>query len=599
MARIPDTFIDDLLHRVDIVEVINQRVPLKRAGREYTACCPFHEEKTPSFTVSATKQFYHCFGCGAHGSAIRFLMEYEGLGFVDSVNELARSVGMEVPLESGQAPQVEKDQKQPLYDLLEQANRYYQQQLRSHAQAPTAVDYLKNRGVSGAIAKQYEIGFAPSGWDNLKQALRCSDEQLLEAGLSARADSGKVYDRLRERITFPIRDQRGRLCGFGGRILAGDGAKYLNSPETAIFHKGEELYGLYQLQQAERHPRQVVVVEGYLDVIALAQHGASYAVAALGTALTSAHIRKLFRVTSKLVLCFDGDKAGKRAAERSLEQLLPHMQDGRQAEFLFLPQGDDPDTYIRREGLEGFEAQLMKCEPLSEFLFRFLQQECDLQTMEGRAKLAERARPWVNRIPKGFFQKLVRDELNRMTGVDLPENLETTNRREPRPRGQAGSTDALSTPAQPNRPLRKAFVYLLNHPQLVAQISADQLALLSDQEGHGMALFRQLVEFYLRSTDSNLSLFIEQLSDSRDASHLATLSQTEPPAGDPASWSAEFCSLIDDLTGVIHHQRGRLGDHHRKRWNQLTDKFTKEGLSPQEQDEYRQLRDHFKGQSKQ
>jgi len=595
MSRIPDSFIDDLLRRVDIVDVVNRRVPLKRSGKEYSACCPFHDEKTPSFTVSEQKQFYHCFGCGAHGSAIRFLMEYDGLGFVDSINDLAQMAGMEVPREAGETHQPSQEKTSPLYDLLEQANSYYRLQLREHPAAKSAVDYLKNRGVSGEIAGRFEVGFAPPGWDNLSTAL--SETQpalLLDAGLTSQSDQGSYYDRLRERITFPIRDQRGRLVGFGGRLLDGDGPKYLNSPETAIFHKGEELYGLYQLQQVQRQPAHVVVVEGYLDVIALAQFGATYAVAALGTALTPDHIRKLYRVTQKLVLCFDGDRAGRKAAERSLDNLLPQMQEGRQANFLFLPDGDDPDTFIRREGLNGFEAQIRNAEPLSRFLFATLQRDCDLTTLDGKARLAEIAQPWVAKIPDGFFKQLIRQELQQLTGINLPDrDLPAAQ-----PAVRRSTSTAPTPSANPGRVLRKAFVFLLQQPEIAQRISPETLTRLANRDQPGFDLFCRLISYFQASTTASISLFMDQLESTQEAAALTRLLQHPSPPGDTPTWAAEFDSLLSDLTGAIHKNRGRLGDHHRRRENELIEKFTSGGLSDDEKTELRQLQEAHRGQSK-
>ncbi|MEW8281341.1 MAG: DNA primase, partial [Candidatus Thiodiazotropha taylori] len=345
-GKIPTHFIDQLLNRVDIVDVINRRVTLKKAGKEFQACCPFHDEKTPSFTVSPSKQFYHCFGCGAHGSAIGFLMEYDNLGFVEAVEELAQSAGLEVPREGGneQGPDL-----RPLYELMEKTARFYQHQLKHHAESPAAVDYLKSRGMSGQIAASYGIGFAPPGWDNLTGTLgsdKASLERLNKCGLLSESN-GKQYDRFRNRIIFPIRDPRGRTIGFGGRVLGDDKPKYLNSPETPLFHKGRELYGLYEARQANREISNLLVVEGYMDVVALAQHNIQNAVATLGTATTHEHLELIFRNCPEVIFCFDGDRAGRDAAWKALNTSLPLMRDGREVRFLFLPQGEDPDTQVR------------------------------------------------------------------------------------------------------------------------------------------------------------------------------------------------------------------------------------------------------------
>jgi len=368
-GRIPQQFIDDLLNRVDIVEIIDSRVPLKKKGKEYSACCPFHNEKTPSFTVSQNKQFYHCFGCKANGSAIGFLMEYEHLSFPDAIEELARSQGIDVPYEGGQRPDPEAKKAQTdLYDLMQEADQFYQKQLRQHALSEQAVNYLKERGLSGEVAKIFGIGFAPDGWDNLLKALGTTPEHekaLVTAGMLIQKDNGKCYDRFRDRIMFPIRDRRGRCIAFGGRILPKEqpndkDAKYLNSPETPLFHKGRELYGLYEARQALRDIPRLMVVEGYMDVVALAQFEVRYAVATLGTATTPDHLQRLFQLTSEVVFCFDGDRAGKEAAWRALQTCLPEMRDGRETRFMFLPDGEDPDSYIRKIGKEAFELEISR-----------------------------------------------------------------------------------------------------------------------------------------------------------------------------------------------------------------------------------------------
>jgi len=372
-GRIPQHFIDDLLTRIDIVEVIDHRVPLKKAGHEYKACCPFHGEKTPSFTVSQVKQFYHCFGCGEHGNAISFLMDYEHMDFVEAIEALAHGAGIEVPREAGtdQAPQ---SSNQAAYDLLEQTAQYYQQQLRDHAEAQRAVDYLKERGLTGEVAARFGIGFAPPGWDNLTRALgndKKIQQELLNTGLVIeRNDSSGIYDRFRDRIQFPIHDRRGRTIGFGGRVINKDDTpKYLNSPETPVFHKGRELYGLYEARKAMRKLVRILVVEGYMDVVALAQFDINYAVATLGTATTHDHLETLFRTVPEIIFCFDGDRAGRQAAWRALENTLPVLRDGRAARFLFLPDGEDPDSQVRKTGKTGFEAAMDQATHLSDFFF--------------------------------------------------------------------------------------------------------------------------------------------------------------------------------------------------------------------------------------
>ncbi len=416
---IPKNFIQDLLNRLDIVDVVERYVPLKKAGANFVACCPFHNEKSPSFTVSQTKQFYHCFGCGAHGTAIGFVMEHAGLGFVDAVEELARNVGMEVPHER-QAPGETYQKVAPdLYEVMQTATRYYREQLKQNQHA---IDYLKQRGLSGEIAAKFGIGYAPDGWQNLAAAFPdYQDEILNETGLVITGDEGKRYDRFRDRIMFPIINQRGQVIGFGGRVLDKGEPKYLNSPETPLFEKGRELYGLYQAQKAIRAGQQVLVVEGYMDVVALAQHGVEYAVATLGTATTPYHVQKLLRLTEHIVFCFDGDKAGQRAAWRALENALPHLQDGKRISFLFLPVEHDPDSFIRQFGKAAFEQLVRDAMPLSSYLLREVGMGLDLGTQEGRNQLLQRAKPLLTAIVAPATALLLRKEVAALSGVSQTE----------------------------------------------------------------------------------------------------------------------------------------------------------------------------------
>ena len=422
---IPQTFIDDLLDRVDIVDVVNSRVQLKKAGKNYKACCPFHEEKSPSFTVAQDKQFYYCFGCGAGGNALGFVMEFDRLDFLPAVEMLAKNAGMEIPREAAPDQRVTK-QKDSLYSILTQSDKFFRQQLRTHQGAKVAVDYLKGRGLSGKIAAQFGVGYAPPGWDNLLKVAGGDDQKnklLDESGMIiVKPEEKKQYDRFRHRIMFPIRDQRGRTIGFGGRVLDESTPKYLNSPETPVFHKGRELYGLYEARQALKETPCLIMVEGYMDVIALAQYGIANAVATLGTALTENHLQKLFRYTSEIVFCFDGDSAGRRAAARSLEIALPEMRDGVSAKFLFLPDGEDPDSMVRQLGTEAFLGQVEKSQPLSEFLFEQLSDGIDSSTADGKARLSKICAPQINRIPQGVFRQLMLEELSRRTGVSA-DNL--------------------------------------------------------------------------------------------------------------------------------------------------------------------------------
>ena len=418
-GRIPESFIDDVLARTDLVELINGYVHLKRSGKNYSACCPFHQEKTPSFTVSPDKQFYYCFGCGASGNAIGFMMEYTRLGFVESIETLARNLSMEVPKdENNSAP---KQDYQPLYKTLEAAAAYFEQQLRNPNQKDRPVTYLKQRGLSGQTAKQFRLGYAPQGWDNLITALGTDDTQikrLATTGLLVENDKGRRYDRFRDRVMFPIRDSRGRVIAFGGRVLGDDKPKYLNSPETPVFHKGRELYGLYEAKQASNKIQRFVVVEGYMDVIALAQFGIPYAVATLGTATSQEHIEKLFRHSEQLVFCFDGDEAGRRAAWRALENALGTLKDGRQIKILLLDEGEDPDTLVRKNGKDYFEGLMDEAAPLSEYFYQNLSQDIDLNTMDGRARLASLATPYLEKLPSGVFQQLMLKRLSEITQLE-------------------------------------------------------------------------------------------------------------------------------------------------------------------------------------
>ena len=422
---IPQSFIDDLLDRVDIVDVVNSRVQLKKAGKNYKACCPFHDEKSPSFTVAQDKQFYYCFGCGAGGNALGFVMEFDRLDFLPAVEMLAKNASMEIPREAAPDQRVTK-QKDSLYLILSESDKFFRQQLRTHQGAKVAVDYLKGRGLSGKIAAQFGVGYAPPGWDNLLKVAGGNDQKnrlLDESGMIiVKPEEKKQYDRFRHRIMFPIRDQRGRTLGFGGRVLDDSTPKYLNSPETPVFHKGRELYGLYEARQTLKEIPCLIMVEGYMDVIALAQYGIANAVATLGTALTENHLQKLFRYTSEIVFCFDGDSAGRRAAARSLEIALPEMRDGVSAKFLFLPDGEDPDSMVRQLGTEAFLEQVEKSQPLSEFLFEQLSDGIDSSTADGKARLSKICAPQINRIPQGVFRQLMLEELSRRTGVSA-DNL--------------------------------------------------------------------------------------------------------------------------------------------------------------------------------
>jgi DNA primase len=564
-GRIPQSFIDDLLARVDIVEVIDSRVPLKKAGRDYTACCPFHNEKTPSFSVSQTKQFYHCFGCGAHGSAIGFLMEYEHLEFVEAIEELARSQGLEVPREAGLGARP-SDDSQRLFALLERADRYFRQQLRDHAQAQRAVSYLKQRGLTGEIAARFGIGYAPPGWENLETELGQDPQtrqDLLRLGLTLTRDDGSPYDRFRDRVMFPIRDRRGRVIGFGGRVLGDDKPKYLNSPESPVFHKGQELYGLFEARKTERKLERLLVVEGYMDVVALAQFGIGYAVATLGTSTTHEHLERLFRTVPEVVFCFDGDRAGREAAWRALENTLPVLQDGRQARFLFLPEGEDPDSLVRKEGKDAFERRVREAMPLSEYLFEHLAAQVDMGSLDGRARLVDLARPLLRQIPEGVFRQLLGQRLGELSGMDrtrLDAILRgdapppaPPSRPAPRPRSQDGG---------PN-PVRHAISLLLHQPALGQAVQVPEG--IADDDSPGMDLLRSLLEITRERPHLTTGALLEHWRDTEQGRHLHKLAGTRlqvPEAG----MAQELQGALERLTQQYREREAeRLLDESRVR----------------------------------
>ncbi|MGC0930609.1 DNA primase [Pantoea agglomerans] len=487
-GRIPRVFINDLLARTDIVDLIDARVKLKKQGKNFHACCPFHNEKTPSFTVNGEKQFYHCFGCGAHGNAIDFLMNFDRLEFVESIEELATSHGLDVPYEAGSGPsQMERHQRQSLYQLMENLNGFYQQGLQQSSAQP-ARDYLDRRGLSAEIINHFAIGYAPAGWDNvLKRFGKQSEdrESLMEAGMLVSNDKGRTYDRFRDRVMFPIRDKRGRVIGFGGRVLGNDTPKYLNSPETPIFHKGRQLYGLYEAVKNHPEPARLLVVEGYMDVVALAQYGIDYAVASLGTSTTAEHIQLLFRSTDTVICCYDGDRAGREAAWRALETALPYMNDGRQLRFMFLPDGEDPDTLVRKEGKEAFEARMEQAMPFSSFLFDSLLPQVDLSSRDGKARLSTLALPLITQIPGETLRIYMRQELGNKLGILDDNQLEKLM-----PKLAASGTTPVAPPLK-RTTMRVLIALLIQSPQLATLVPS--LDGLSESKMPGLPLFIELV----------------------------------------------------------------------------------------------------------
>lgn len=552
---IPQHFIDDLIARADIVDVVGRRVQLKKAGREFKACCPFHDEKTPSFTVSPNKGFYHCFGCGAHGTALGFLMDYDHMSFVDAVETLAQSMGIEVPREEGERPAQRYDE---LFDLARRVERFFQDRLRDHQ---PAIDYLKQRGVDGATAKRFGVGFAPEGWSTVLDKFGTSQQaidQLLAVGLIIRKDNGKHYDRFRNRVMFPIRDTRGRTIGFGGRVMADEEPKYLNSPETVLFHKGRELYGLYEARQALRSIERLVVVEGYMDVIGLARHGIDYGVATLGTATTGDHLNRLFRLTDDIYFSFDGDRAGRKAAWRALENALPHMREGRQIRFVFLPEKQDPDSFVQAEGANAFEALLDRGMPLAEFLIRELAADVDLQSVDGRARLAERAGPLLRKIPQGVYRELLLDGLGEHVGLTGSRLTELLLRGHEDASAKPGSPAAGQTrkPAarRGNQPslVRRALVLALHEPSAAATVDADELV---DFNRPGVRLLRSLIETVQGEPNISTAGLIERYRNDDEGRHLGQLATTEVPGGEDFDTAAELTACIAQLAQAAARER--------------------------------------------
>jgi DNA primase len=554
-GRIPDSFIDELLARVDIVDVIERRVPLKKAGREWTACCPFHNERTPSFYVSPAKQFFHCFGCGAHGSAIKFLMDYERLEFPDAVEELAQSVGLKVPYE-GARDNAPREDKTDLYAVLDAATRWYEGELPKSADAKA---YCAKRGLDDATIARFRIGWAPAGFDGVIRSLGTSERrmQLLnEAGMVASNERGNKYDRFRERLMFPILDRRGRVIAFGGRVLQSEqGPKYLNSPETPLFHKGRELFALWQVKQANSNLARIVVVEGYMDVIALHQAGLPIAVATLGTATTPEHTEVLFRAAPDVVFCFDGDRAGRAAAWKALESALPRLRDGRQAYFLFLPEGEDPDTLVRKEGKDGFEKRLREATPLSEYFFHELSHDVDMGSLDGRARLAERARPLIARLPDGAFRDLMAQELEKRSGA----------------RAVLEASPVAQRPAQRPAPVQRSLVrsaisLLLAQPGIADLVEKPYSFLRLKKPG--VELLAELLDTARARPGINPAMLVEHFAERPEYASLQKL-MAATVVGEPDMQRTEFFDALAKMEREALTQR--KAELMAKDRNQLTD----------------------------
>jgi len=576
---IPQDFIDDLIARADVVEVIGKRIQLKKAGREFKACCPFHDEKTPSFTVSPSKGFYHCFGCGAHGTAIGFLMEYEHMSFVEAIESLANIMGVEVPRDETDRPARRYDE---LFSLMSSVERHWQACLKEDA---NAIDYLKQRGIDGATAKRFSIGFAPDSWSDVLDKFGKTpeaQERLLATGLVIRKDNGKHYDRFRDRIIFPIRDTRGRTIGFGGRALGDGEPKYLNSPETVLFHKGRELYGLYEARQALRHVDRLVVVEGYMDVVALARHGIDFSIATLGTATTADHLSILFRLTDNVFFSFDGDRAGKAAAWRALENALPQVREGRQIRFVFLPDGHDPDSYVNEKGPDAFIKALDEGMALSDFLIGELASQVDMTTVDGKARLAELAKPLVHKIPQGVYYELLVEELANKIGL-APARLEkmlgqapdSTGRRVAQSMSLARKRKGTIATGRPSV-VRRAITLLLNHPAAADKLDIEKLA---EVNRPGVELLHDLIETVQEEPNITTAGLLERWRHDDEGRHLGKLAAVEVPEEEDFDPAAELEACLEQL--AIAGRRERI--------DFLIEKQKLSSLTDEEKGELRQL----------
>jgi DNA primase len=573
-VSIPREFIELLLAKIDIVDLINTQIPLrKKSGSNYFARCPFHNEKSGSFSVSQSKQFYYCFGCGAHGNAIDFMMQHERLSFPEAIEGLARQTGMEVPKTAHHHHAVKKDDSLPaLYELMTQVSTHYYEQM---CQSKDAIQYLKNRGISDKIAKQFHLGYAAAGFRNVLDHFGKTDadkKKLLDTGLIIKKDEGGYYDRFRERIMFPIHDHRGRIIGMGGRILAQGEPKYLNSPETVLFQKGHELYGLHQALKANRKLDKILVVEGYMDVVALFQHDITYAVATLGTATTPQHLHRLLRYTSEIIFCFDGDEAGRTAAWRALQVLFPLMQDNLQIRFLFLPDGEDPDSLVRKEGKPAFENRLADALSLSAFFFQTLSRQSDLSTMEGRARFTASALSFIKQVPCEILPEILLEELAKRARIDLAElklQLKKSGTFSP---AIITVPDTQPDPAKPRLkpPMQTALALLVQNPGLAAFITQP----LPEGDLYGLAFLRRLIEIIQTNPSMNTAQLIEhwrEQKEERFVTSLACWEHTIPEAG----IANEFQGTIRQLNSLVIEEE----------INRLLAKAAQDGLQEEEKQE--------------
>ena len=574
---IPQNFIDDLIARVDIVEIMGSRIQIKKAGKEFKAVCPFHDDSNPSLTISPSKGFYHCFSCGAHGTAVGFLMNYEHLSFIEAIESLASSLGVEIPYEQNQQP-IKKNNN--LYDLLAEIQAHYQLLLKKNS---GAIEYLKNRGITGDVAKRFNIGFAPPGWRNILDKYGTSKNgisELLKLGLIIQKDHNNYYDRFRERIMFPIRDNRGRYIGFGGRILNQEQPKYLNSPETPLFHKGRELYGLYECQQALRNIQRIVVVEGYMDVISLAQHGIDYAVASMGTATTDDHFNRLFRLTDYIYFCFDGDQAGLDAAWRALKNALPHVREGRQIKFVFLPEKDDPDTYVKKNSATAFEKELDDGLDLSDFLIEKLAKDIDMKSIDGRARLAEKTKPLINQIPEGIFKELILEKLSEAIGLSTAKlNKLLVNQDYQLARnGRSRIISKLPKKKLKGGPsvIKKAITLILNYPSIANDINHEKIG---KNAKPGVEILKKLVTTIQEKPQITTAGLIELWRDDPEGKFLGQLAISELPEN-------EDFNAKDELQDCLHQI---MRDNHKARITHLINKQSNNELASDEKKELKDL----------
>tara|TARA_R110001583_G_scaffold92704_6_gene235417 strand:+ start:744 stop:2492 length:1749 start_codon:yes stop_codon:yes gene_type:complete len=548
-GRIPKNFIDDLISRSDIVDVIDSRVKLRKKGKDYRACCPFHNgSNNSSFSVSSDKQFYHCFNCGVSGNVVSFLMDYDGIEFVDAVEVLAESLSIEVPREdSGQAQaSTSYVDRKDLYQLMGDITRFYQQQLRTHSNSEKVIKYLKSRGLSGETTKYFQIGYAPDGWDEVRKKFainKQTEQQLIDAGMLISKDSGGSYDRFRDRLMFPIIDRRGRVIGFGGRVFDDTTPKYLNSPETPIFHKGKELYGLYQVKQHEKDVQRILVVEGYMDVVALGQFDIHYAVASLGTATTPDHIQLLFRQTSEVICCFDGDSAGRTAAWRALENALPSIQDGRTLRFMFLPDGEDPDSLVQKEGKEFFEKLIDQAMPLSDFLYQQLLSQVDMRSADSKSKLAQLAIPLLTKLPDSVFRQMMETRLISLLGIEK-EGLKKLL-----PAPQAIEKRKTS---QKITPMRLAISLLLQNPQMAYQL--EEIPEFKEMQIPGLTLLNSLLEICRVTPHLSTGLLLEHWREQPQEKQLITLATWNNQVQED-KYEQVFFDILDNFLSLHLTQR--------------------------------------------